>query len=195
MPRRTAQQAEETRAAILAAARKRFGAEGFNASLAHIVSDAGVTKGALFHHFPSKTALFREVWTDLQHQIYEEAGAKVRATREDGDPYAPLLAGAAVYLQWAAMPEYLNIVVYDGPSVLGERGWYEADPAAGPPIARRASQYLANRSLIDAGKIEAYAILIQAALNGLGAALARNNPDLAPGSALAAFETMLRCLR
>jgi AcrR family transcriptional regulator len=76
MPRRTAEQAEATRAAILDAARKRFAEDGFSASIASIVADAGVTKGALFHHFPSKLDLFREVWTDLQTRMGEEASPK-----------------------------------------------------------------------------------------------------------------------
>ena len=73
MARRTAEQAEATRAAILEAARDRFAQDGFSASIASIVADAGVTKGALFHHFPSKLDLFREVWTDLQTRMGEEA--------------------------------------------------------------------------------------------------------------------------
>jgi AcrR family transcriptional regulator len=52
-----------------------------SASIASIVADAGVTKGALFHHFPSKLDLFREVWTDLQTRMGEEA--RLRSAQDE----------------------------------------------------------------------------------------------------------------
>jgi AcrR family transcriptional regulator len=122
MPRRTAEQAEITRAAILEAARRRFAEDGYNASIASIVSEAGVTKGALFHHFPSKLDLFREVWTDLQTRMGEEALSEARKMSGEDDPYIQFLTGARVYLKWAARPEYFKIVLYEGPVVLGLQG-------------------------------------------------------------------------
>ncbi|HPF22845.1 MAG TPA: TetR family transcriptional regulator [Hyphomonas sp.] len=195
MPRRTAEQAEETRAAILAAARNRFAVDGFNASLANIVSDAGVTKGALFHHFPNKLALFREVWTDLQRSMRDEAVAEARRMSSEQDPYIQFLSGARVYLKWAARPEYFKIVLYEGPVVLGVRGWFESNRDLGYGTVRDAMQALAERGRIDAKRVEPYSVLVRAALNGAGIALAEGVDGLTPEEVYDAFETMIRNLR
>ena len=72
MANRRAKKASETRAAILHAARQRFTHEGFEASLSSIVEDAGITKGALFHHFENKQALYHEVWQELQREMIQD---------------------------------------------------------------------------------------------------------------------------
>ena len=195
MARRTAEQAEETRAAILAAARRRFAEDGFNASLASIVSEAGVTKGALFHHFPSKLDLFREVWTDLQRRMRDEAVAEARKMSGENDPYIQFLTGAQVYLKWAARPEYFKIVLYEGPVVLGLHGWYESNRELGQGSVRSAMQALADRGRIDPARVNPYAVLIQSALSGAGTALAEDVDGLTPDAVYEAFEIMIRNLR
>lgn len=195
MARRTSEQAEETRAAILAAARRRFGEEGFNASLASIVSDAGVTKGALFHHFPNKLALFREVWTDLQRAMRDEAVAEAQKISRENDPYIQFLTGARVYLNWAARPEYFKIVLHEGPVVLGVEGWYESNRDLGQGSVLTAMQALAERGRIDPRRVPAYSVLVQSALNGAGIALAEGADGLTPDEVYEAFEIMIRNLR
>ena len=195
MPRRTAEQAEETRAAILAAARDRFAEEGFNASVASIVSAAGVTKGALFHHFPNKLALFREVWIDLQTRMRDEAVAEAEKVSGEDDPYIQFLTGARVYLNWAARPEYFKIVLHEGPVVLGVKGWYESNRDLGQGNVHTAMESLAARGRIDPSRVKAYAVLIQSALNGAGIALAEGDDGLTPDKVYDALEIMLRNLR
>lgn len=195
MPRRTAEQAEETRLAILDAARKRFAEDGFSASLANIVADAGVTKGALFHHFPNKLALFREVWTELQRTMQEEASAEASMVSAEHDPYVQFLAGARVYLNWAARPEYFKIVLYEGPVVLGLRGWYESNKDFGQRAVHQAMEALAERGRIDPSRVDAYSVLIQTGLKGAGMALAEGVDGLTPDRVYEAFESMIRNLR
>ncbi len=195
MPRRTAEQAEETRAAILAAAQDCFAAEGFNASIANIVSAAGVTKGALFHHFPNKLALFREVWTDLQSRMRDEAVAEARKMSGEHDPYIRFLTGARVYLKWAARPEYFKIVLHEGPVVLGVKGWYESNRELGQGNVRNAMEALAERGRIDPSRVSAYSVLVQSALNGAGIALSEDLNGLTPDKMYDAFEVMIRNLR
>jgi AcrR family transcriptional regulator len=194
MPRRTAEQAEATRAAILDAARKRFAEDGFSASIANIVADAGVTKGALFHQFPSKLDLFREVWTDLQTKMGEEAVSEARKMSGEHDPYIQFLTGARVYLKWAARPEYFKIVLYEGPVVLGLQGWYESNRNLGQSNVRRAMETLAERGRIAPSRVNAYSVLVQSALNGAGFALAEGVDGLTPDEVYEAFEIMIRSL-
>jgi AcrR family transcriptional regulator len=195
MVRRTAAQAETTRAAILDAARDRFAVEGFSASLASIVSAAGVTKGALFHHFSSKLDLFREVWVDLQSRMGEEAVAEADKMRGEHDPYIQFLTGARVYLKWAVRPEYVKIVLHEGPVVLGLKGWYESNRNLGQGTVRQAMQTLADRGRFDPSRVNPYAVLVQSALNGAGIALAEGVDDLTPDEVYEAFEIMIRNLR
>jgi len=195
MPRRTAEQAEATRAAILEAARERFADEGFGASIASIVAEAGVTKGALFHHFPSKLDLFREVWIDLQTRMGEEALAEARKMSGEDDPYIQFLTGARVYLKWAARPEYFKIVLYEGPVVLGLQGWYESNRNLGQGNVHRAMEVLAERGRIAPSRVNSYSVLVQSALNGAGFALAEGVDGLTPDEVYEAFEIMIRSLR
>ncbi len=196
MPRRSAEHAGETRLALMQAARQRFAGEGFKASLASIVTDAGLTKGALFHHFDHKLALFQSVWTDLQTGMDAEARAAARAAMRSDDPYAQLLAGSRVYLKWAARPDYFKIVLFEGPAVLGMQGWYESDHDLGRRNVRRSVEFLARNGRIDPIRVETYTILIQSALNGIGFALGQGtNSRLTPETAHEAFEIFLRGLR
>ncbi|MCA8904290.1 MAG: TetR family transcriptional regulator [Hyphomonas sp.] len=195
MPRRTAEQAEQTRQAILRSARQHFADEGFsNASLASIVNGAKVTKGALFHHFPNKLNLFQEVWTDLQRGMDAEARVEARKAVNPDDPYAQLLAGAKIYLKWAAKPAYYKIVLFEGPAVLGMQGWYESDRDIGQRNIRRSIRFLAEKGKIDPARVTAYAVLVQSVLNGFGFALGKGTDGLTPEAAHEAFELMLRRL-
>ncbi|MCA8899878.1 MAG: TetR family transcriptional regulator [Hyphomonas sp.] len=195
MARRTAAQAEQTRVAILESARRHFAEDGFNASLASIVAAAGVTKGALFHHFPNKLALLQEVWNKLQNDMNEEARIEARKVIDPEDPYSQLLAGAKVYLKWAARPDYYKIVLFEGPAVLGMQGWYESDRDIGQRNVRRSVEFLVEKGRIQPARRVPYTVLIQSVLNGYGFALGKGQDGLTPDVAHEAFEVMLRNLR
>jgi AcrR family transcriptional regulator len=116
--------AEATRRAVLAAARSSFGRKGYaQASVEEIADAARVTKGAVYHHFASKEALFREVYAEV------EAEAQAR-TLEAGDPKAPpveqIVAKVNAYLDAALDEEIRRITLIDGPALLG----FEPDEVA-----------------------------------------------------------------
>ncbi len=106
--------AEATRLALLAAARARFSEAGFaHTSLDDIAGDAGTTKGAVYHHFKDKKALFHAVYEALsQELIAAVASSRVR----EGTP-----ADVALYafLIHAGEPAYQRVLFKDGPVVLG----------------------------------------------------------------------------
>jgi AcrR family transcriptional regulator len=102
---------------VLAAARASFGRKGYaQTSVDEIAAAARVTKGAVYHHFAGKEALFRAVWTEV------EADATARAAGA-GDPGAPpidqLVAKVDAYLEVALDEEVRRITLIDGPVVLG----------------------------------------------------------------------------
>lgn len=196
MAKRSRADAEETRAALQGAARDAFAVHGFsNARLSDIVDAAGVTKGALFHHFGSKEGLFRSVWEGLQREMDATARTEANAARSRTDPYAAFMAGVRTYLSWATRPDYQQIVLIDGPSVLGLAGWYESDNDLGRQNVRNALVYLARKGVIAEGRIEALTVLVHNALNGAGFALARKEPGLTQEAILDAFEAVLKALR
>ncbi|MBF6126318.1 TetR/AcrR family transcriptional regulator [Nocardia brasiliensis] len=138
------QQREETRRALLHTSRRLFAAKGYGAvGLSEIVSATGVTKGALYHHFDSKSALFGAVL----EQVQQEVGARVSAAAEAvTDPWDQLVAGCETFLTACTDPEIQRIMLIDGPAVLGWNEWRALDAAAS---ARHLAEAL--QTLIDAG--------------------------------------------
>ena len=195
MAKRTPEQAEETRAAILVAARKLFTDQGFDASISSIVAEVGITKGALFHHFENKQALYYEVWRDLQIRMDAAARKTAVSMRSQQDPYAAFLAGCKTYLQWSIRPDYQRIVLLDGPTALGLAGWYEADSDLGQKNVRRGIDYLVSKGKIAPERAPDAAVLIQGALNGAGFALSRKEADISVDTIFATFEVMLRSMK
>jgi AcrR family transcriptional regulator len=111
------QRTEATTADLLDAARRLFAADGYNAtSLEDVVAAAGVTKGALYHHFDSKRDLFRAVFENE-----EKALARVchEAYRREPDPWDGFHAGCTAFLEESLDPGVQRITLLDGPAVLG----------------------------------------------------------------------------
>jgi AcrR family transcriptional regulator len=120
-----AQQWEETRRALLVAARKLFGKSGFAATgTEELVAAAKVTRGALYYHFADKTALFDAVFEEIAVEVLAaiEAAAAARPTKLDG-----LIAGCRAYLEACLQPSVRRIYVIDAPSVLGPARVREVD--------------------------------------------------------------------
>ncbi len=195
MVRKTQDAAEQTKAAILKAAAAHFALNGYaESSLINIARDAGVTKGGLLHHYPSKDALFLEVWTDIQVRMDADARAGAIAARSKDDPFASFLAGCGVYLDWAARGDYQQIVLIDGPSVLGVKRWHELDQKLGEENVEAGVRYLTKHQILHDFEAKSLAILIQNALNGAGFALSRKAPNVTRDSLLAALERLVRSL-
>jgi AcrR family transcriptional regulator len=108
---------EATRRAVLAAARSLFGRDGYTkTSMDEIAAAARVTKGAVYHHFAGKEALFRAVFAEAE----EEAEARAdQAADPAAAPIDQLVARVNAYLDAALDAELRRIVLVDGPAVLG----------------------------------------------------------------------------
>ena len=122
---RRAQYSASTRRALVDVAEELFTEHGYaGTSLDAIVAGADVTKGALYHHFSGKQALFEAVFEKV-----EGAGAQQTqdALRAEGDPWEQAIAGLRAFLAVVRQPSYSRIVVQDGPSVLGYERWREQE--------------------------------------------------------------------
>ncbi|GAA3131110.1 TetR/AcrR family transcriptional regulator [Streptosporangium carneum] len=188
-----AEQREQTRRTLLRESRRLFTAKGYGAvGLSQIVNAAGVTKGALYHHFDGKAALFRAVLA----QVQEEVGRRVAATADaEPDLWDQLVAGCHAFLTASADPDVQRIMLIDAPAVLGWNEWRALDEAAS---ARHLSDALTH--LIEAGVIARQPVaplvrLLSGAMNeaALWLATSADPGDLADTKA--ALTRMLESLR
>lgn len=117
MARNTREGMEQTRQALIAAARRLFAEKGYaETATPEIVAAAGVTRGALYHHFDDKKALFEAV-------LAAEAEAVAAAIEAQSVPAASareaLLTGAKAYFDAMSEPGRTRLLLLDGPAVLG----------------------------------------------------------------------------
>lgn len=116
---------DATRAALVSTARELFGSNGYAAvGTERIASEAGVTRGALYHQFADKADLFAAVLDQVEADISELMVAAV-STMDGADTADILVAGADAFLDACAEPDIQRIVLIDGPSVLGWSLWRE----------------------------------------------------------------------
>jgi AcrR family transcriptional regulator len=123
--RTQAERSEATRDALIEAARVLFAERGYAAvGTEEIVRAAGVTRGALYHHFDGKRDLFEAVYERIEVELAQRvAGGALNAGI--AEPLDAMRAGAEMFLQAATEPEAQRIVLIDGPSVLGWDRWRE----------------------------------------------------------------------
>ena len=115
----------QTRAALIDAARRLFGAEGFaEVSAERIAREASMTRGALYHQFTDKADLFAAVLDQVEAEIAQRVAGAV-AGFDPADTTGMLLAGAGAWLDASTEPDLQRIVLLDGPSVLGWNRWRE----------------------------------------------------------------------
>jgi AcrR family transcriptional regulator len=120
-----AEQVAQTRAALVTAGRLLFGTKGFAAtSVEDIAREARVTTGALYHHFPTKAAVFEAVFEQVHADLLE---ASAQAAANATGPVELLSAGLNAFLDKVLEPEVQRIIITDAPSVLGLARFVELD--------------------------------------------------------------------
>ena len=111
--------------AILTAARRLFGAQGFAATtMDDIAEGAGLAKGAVYHHFKTKEAVFEAVFDQVSRDLVAEID---RTARAEKDVLAAMVAGTQHYFAACAKGPTGRIILRDGPAVLGWERWREID--------------------------------------------------------------------
>jgi AcrR family transcriptional regulator len=113
-----------TQAKVIEAALRLFGEAGFDTvTVDDIAATAGVAKGAVYHHFKSKEALFEAVF----ERASADLAGQIRRSARPADPLAALIEGARLYFEACAAPPFRTILLRDGPAVLGWEHWREID--------------------------------------------------------------------
>ena len=114
-------QAEATHQLLISVARELFAERGYaGTSVEEIIQRAGVARGALYHHFAGKEAVFRAVYDQVQA---ETASRVVAAALAGAEPWAGVRAGLAAFLDACLEPEFRRIVVLDSVPVLSGDVW------------------------------------------------------------------------
>jgi AcrR family transcriptional regulator len=181
MVRRTADEAEQTRQAIVDAARSLFATRGFAATPTEdVVAAAGVTRGALYHHFADKAALFREVFAQLSAELDRTVNAAARAAAASGSVPEAFAAGCGAVLDFMVRPDYHQIAVVDAPSVLGSEAWHDVDAGLGLATTRAGLRALAEAGALRVAYSDALAVAVFGALTEAGIVLSRRAPG-SPG--------------
>jgi AcrR family transcriptional regulator len=166
-----AERTEATRARLIATARRLFAEKGFaGTSTEEILSEASVSRGALYHHFPSKTDLFQATFEavedDLTTQVMTAAGAT-------SDPKRMLERGFEAFLDQCRNPEVQRIVMIDGATVLGWDTWHALDERYGFGAIKAVLELAAEQGTIPAASVESMAHLLLGAVMQAGMVVAR----------------------
>lgn len=115
--RTNAQRSAETRRSLLVAARSLFIERGFvSASTPALVERAGLTRGALYHHFKDKSEVLQAVLEEEARQVAEEIESAAPA---NASPVEALRAGSIAYLNAMAVPGRTRLLLIEGPAALG----------------------------------------------------------------------------
>lgn len=157
--RRTqAERSEATRAALLAAGRELFGREGYAAvGTERIVRHSGLTRGALYHHFGGKRALFKAVFEQVEGELVAQIPAEELTS---GDPMHVLRVGVDTVLDASLDSDVRRIALVDAPSVLGYDEWREVEERYGLGLLAAALQAAMDAGQIERGPVEPLAHLL-----------------------------------
>ena len=120
-PNKNVSRGEATRGQLVAIARRMFAERGYeDTSIEAVLREAGVSRGSLYHHFPSKEALFEAVAEDVETTVGEQT---VAASVGAAGPVEAMRAGFLAWIRLAGDPVVQRILLIDGPSVLGWERW------------------------------------------------------------------------
>ena len=188
--RSQAERRETTRAALLAAARELFAERGYaGVSTEEIVERAGVTRGALYHHFRGKDDLFRAVYERIEQELTERIAAGVSS---GGEPIELLRSGAATFLDASLEPDFQRIALVDAPSVLGWQTWREIGERYGLGLIQAALQNAVDTGAIPKQPVRPLAHALLGALDEVALLIAR--ADDVPSARREVGETLDRLL-
>lgn len=182
-----AEQRTATRRALLAEGRRQFAADGYHqVVLAEVARAAGVTKGAAYHHFDSKAGLFRAVVAEVQQELGERVAT---AAERHEDLWEQFRAGCREFLAAGTDPAVRQILLVDGPAVLGWDEWRTLDEQSSARHLAEALTALTAAGLIAPDQpVEPLTRLLSGAMNEAALWIARG------GTLQAAEQTLDRLL-
>lgn len=190
MSRARAEMIEETRARLIASARQAFATQGYaKTSMDDFTARAGLTRGALYHHFGDKKGLLAAVVTQLD----SEMDARLQhITDQAQEPWDGFCERCRAYLRMAQDAEIQRIVLQDAPAVLGDTGSQQHCVES----LRQLLEALMHTGVIEQAPSRALAQLINGSLVNTALWIARDtNPGDRLEEGLRGLELLLRGLK
>jgi AcrR family transcriptional regulator len=171
--RSQADRSATTRASLVRAARLLFAEHGFaGVGTEAIVAAAGVTRGALYHQFADKTELFQAVYEVIEEDLARHLGERVAAAGTS-DPIEAMTLGANAWLEACGEQDVQQIVLLDGPAVLGWQRWREIGMRYGLGLVEALLTHAIDVGRISPQPVRALTHVLVGALDEAGLYIAR----------------------
>ncbi|KMO38700.1 TetR/AcrR family transcriptional regulator [Methylobacterium aquaticum] len=188
MAGRRAQMMEETKGRLVQAARRAFAEKGYaGASMDDLTAEAGLTRGALYHHFGDKKGLLQAVID----QIDAEMAGRLRVVGERAShPWRGFLDEYRAYIEMALEPEIQRILLLDGPAVLGDPSRWPSQNACLAETTLRIQGLVADGAIPPVDAEAAARLLNGASLHAALWVAASDAPEATLAKALDAFQRL-----
>lgn len=185
---------ETTRRLIVDVGVEFFGSVGFEATtIDQIASQAGVAKGAVYHHFPNKRAVFEAVFEATAAKV---AQGMLVSGPSVGDPTEALMQATRSFFDICSRPDTLRILLQDGPAVLGHADWHRLDSEYFGGLVTAALSMAMESGAIRQQPVGPLSRVILGAIQAAAIDCAsQNNYDLAVADYLNVFEGILAGLK
>lgn len=185
---------EATRKAIIGAARDLFGKYGFAAtSVDDVAAAAGIAKGAVYHHFRTKEAVFEAVFEEASGELARYVAIAARSAH---DALEAMAMGTNAYFEVCAQSGMAQIILKDGPAVLGWERWREIDERYFGRTIPSALKAAMAAGIINLQPVEPLSRLLIGAITEAAAACSASGDPSAEGRRFAtAMRTLLEGLR
>jgi AcrR family transcriptional regulator len=182
-----------TREQLIEVATRLFAEQGYeDTSIEAVLTAAGVSRGALYHHFPGKDALFEAVVESVENRTM---AALSKVVGDEPDPVAALNAAALAWIDLVGDPVIQRIILIDAPSVLGWERWRDMDNEYAFGAARTLLQAISDEGRLPPELVEAFTHMILSAMDAIAMVIARaEDPRAAMVNGRAAVQELLRRL-
>jgi len=183
-----AEQTQRTRRAILDRARHLFATKGYAATgTEEIISELGITRGALYHQFGDKLGVFRAVIVEAYDEITAYIQVQVRPLDAN---WEQLVVGCKAFLEVAQQDELRRLVFVEAPAVLAADDLVQIDQY-GFGLLQESIQIAVREGELDTIDAEGFAHLVNGSLNELAAWVAQSDDPARLATAKQLVETLL----
>jgi AcrR family transcriptional regulator len=193
-PSRRQEYSASTKRALVDVATDLFTEQGYaGTSLDQIVAGARVTKGALYHHFGGKQALFESVFEAVEN----DASRSIRkAVRDSADPWDKATSGLRAFLGVVQQPAYRRIIIQEGPAVLGHERYREQEERSTFGIVQDIVASVLATYDLEPSMVETFSRIFFGAMSAAGASVSSaDDPEQASAEVEAAIAFILAGLR
>ena len=170
---RRAAQGRATREQLIEVATGLFAERGYEeTSIEAVLAAAGVSRGALYHHFAGKDALFEAVLEAVENGVTARLTAEITGAP---DAVSAVESAALAWIEMAGDPVIQRIILSDAPSVLGLERWRAMNEEYSLGATRLLLQAVADEGRLSSDLVAPFALMLLGALDELAMAIARTD--------------------